>query len=110
MLPFSSFLVSLSSKPKKQRKDTRQGSHPSRTGGMQLLCLLAAALLLGEAGFVIANDHGSYDSSDFYRMVEDVGKGVNYYQLLGVDETVPTSDLRKAFRKASLAWYETSIF
>ena len=88
----------------KNKEETR-----SRTGSMQLLCLLAAALLLGEAGFVVANDHGSYDSSDFYRMVEDVGKGVNYYQLLGVDETVATSDLRKAFRKASLAWYETSF-
>lgn len=77
-------------------------------GWLSVVVVVALVLLADfqRNSLVAAIDHGSYSPNDFYRMVEDVTKGVDYYKVLGdVDESAQAGDIRKAFKKASLIWY-----
>eukprot|EP00004_Rigifila_ramosa_P016749 TRINITY_DN4003_c0_g1_i4.p1 TRINITY_DN4003_c0_g1~~TRINITY_DN4003_c0_g1_i4.p1 ORF type:complete len:345 (+),score=77.94 TRINITY_DN4003_c0_g1_i4:1-1035(+) len=54
-----------------------------------LLVALLAAVVLG-------------DRTEYYRMVEDISQGKNYYNILGVDPDIPSSELRKVYRDKAL--------
>ena len=67
-----------------------------------VLSLLLFGLCSGEK-------HEGFSANDYYKMVDDISKGVDYYKLLGIAEDATPVEVKKAYKKLAVKWFVRTL-